>query len=83
MAQLHRPALQRRAVTELGFKATFMRPNPINGRHWHDPYYDPLWAELQRLDVPVGFHEGGLKLPLPRETARKILWDNWARLYRV
>jgi len=24
-----------------------------------------------------------LTLPLPEATARKILWDNWARLYRV
>ncbi|MBI2162450.1 MAG: amidohydrolase family protein [Candidatus Rokubacteria bacterium] len=22
-----------------------------------------------------------LKLPLPEATARRILWDNWARLY--
>lgn len=49
----------RRAVSELGFKATFMRPNPINGRYWHHPGYDPLWEELERLDVPIGFHEGG------------------------
>ena len=48
----------RRCVEELGFKCIFMRPNVINGRNWHDPYYDPLWAECQRLGIPVGFHEG-------------------------
>ena len=49
----------RRTVTEFGFKAMFMRPNPINARYWHHAYYDPLWAELQRLGVPICFHEGG------------------------
>src|SRR3954452_987044 len=47
----------RRAVAELGMKAIFVRPNIHNGRPWHDPYYDPLWAICQELDVPVGFHE--------------------------
>ncbi len=49
----------RRCVEELGFKAVFMRPNIVQGRNWHDPYYDPLWAECQRLNIPVAFHEGG------------------------
>ena len=48
----------RRCVEELGFRCIFMRPNVVNGRNWHDPYYDPLWAECQRLGVPVGLHEG-------------------------
>jgi uncharacterized protein len=48
----------RRAVKELGFKAVFLRPNPVRNRNWHDPYYDPLWAEIADLGVPLGFHEG-------------------------
>ena len=56
----------RRAVNELGFKSVFVRPNPVAGRNWHDPYYDPLWAEIQRLGVPLSFHEGGrVNLPQP------------------
>ena len=56
----------RRAVNELGFKTVFVRPNPVNGRNWHDAYYDPLWAELERLGVPLSFHEGGrVHLPQP------------------
>ena len=56
----------RRAVKELGFKTVFVRPNPVAGRNWHDPYYDPLWAEVQRLGVPLSFHEGGrVNLPQP------------------
>jgi predicted TIM-barrel fold metal-dependent hydrolase len=38
-------------------KAVFLRPNIYNDRPWHDPYYDPLWAACQELNVPVGFHE--------------------------
>ena len=37
----------RRAVKELGFRTVFVRPNPVAGRNWHDPHYDPLWAEIQ------------------------------------
>ena len=54
----------RRSVNELGFKGIFLRPNPVNGRNWHDSYYETLWAELEALDVPLGFHEGlGAHLP--------------------
>jgi len=49
----------RRAVTELGFKAIFLAPGCVNRRPWHDAYYDPLWAECERLDVPITFHGGG------------------------
>src|SRR5215510_5667894 len=54
----------RRSVKELGFRGIFLRPNPVNGRNWHDPYYEALWGELEALDVPLGFHEGlGAHLP--------------------
>jgi predicted TIM-barrel fold metal-dependent hydrolase len=46
-----------RAVTELGLRAIFIRSNLVNGKPWHDPYYDPLWDALEKHDVPVGFHE--------------------------
>jgi predicted TIM-barrel fold metal-dependent hydrolase len=48
----------RRCVEELGFRAIFVRPNPVKGRNWHDAYFEPLWDELERLHVPLGFHEG-------------------------
>ena len=48
-----------RAVTELGFKAVFLRPNPPRpGLYWHQACFDPLWEAVQGLGVPVGFHEG-------------------------
>ena len=49
----------RRCVEELGFKAIFLSPGCVNRRPWHHPIYDPLWAECQRLDVPISFHGGG------------------------
>ena len=42
----------RRVVHELGFKTVFVRPNLVHGRNWHDPYYDPLWAEIEQLACP-------------------------------
>ena len=119
----------------------------VNRRPWHDRAYDPLWAECQRLGIPVSFHGGGVlerfpdlrvalledncswapwlmhhldeetavhyvdwfgddnivfstdfphgdsqyphavetfrKLPLPETTQRKIVGDNWSRLYGI
>ena len=49
----------RRAVRELGAVAVIGNPNPINGRHIHDPEFEPLWAAVEELGVPVGFHPTG------------------------
>ena len=54
----------RRCVKELGFKAIFMRPNPVKGRMVSDPYYDPFYKDLVELGVPLMMHEGsGAYLP--------------------
>ncbi len=44
---------------ERGFKAAFLTPGLVDNRPWHDPVYDPLWREAERLGVPVCFHGGG------------------------
>jgi predicted TIM-barrel fold metal-dependent hydrolase len=49
----------RRAVETLGFRAVFLAPGCVNRRPWHDRHYDPLWAECERLGVPIAFHGGG------------------------
>jgi predicted TIM-barrel fold metal-dependent hydrolase len=46
-----------RVVEELGFRAVFLRSNIVTGKAWHDPYYEPLWAALEELRIPLGFHE--------------------------
>jgi predicted TIM-barrel fold metal-dependent hydrolase len=46
-----------RCVEDLRFKSIFLRSNVVNGRQWYDPYYEPLWDVLEKLDLPLGFHE--------------------------
>ncbi|MEE9286251.1 MAG: amidohydrolase family protein [Dehalococcoidia bacterium] len=46
----------RRAVQELGMIAVALLPMPVAGKHVHDPEFDVLWAELERLNVPACFH---------------------------
>src|SRR5882724_8297895 len=49
----------RRCVKELGAVAVIGTPNPVNCQHLHDEVCEPLWDELERLDVPIGFHPTG------------------------
>src|SRR2546428_8843982 len=46
-----------RVVEDLGFRAVFLRSNIVNGKPWHDPYYEPLWDTLESLHIPLGFHQ--------------------------
>ena len=62
----------RRCVEELGAVAIVGNPNPVNGRHVHDPYWDPLWAEIEQLGVPVGFHPTGVSA-LRDDLARRYI----------
>lgn len=47
----------RRCANELGFRAVFLRANPLVDHQWHDGYYEPLWDELEELGLALGFHE--------------------------
>jgi predicted TIM-barrel fold metal-dependent hydrolase len=73
----------RRCVDELGFKAIFLAPATVNRRPWHHPAYDPLWAEVERLDVPIAFHGGGqtyLKPDFSLEVLDKMmLWHSFSQ----
>jgi predicted TIM-barrel fold metal-dependent hydrolase len=62
----------RRAVRELGAIAVIGNPNPINGRHVHDPAFEPFWAAVEELGVPVGFHPTG-QSSLRDDLARRYL----------
>ena len=46
-----------RVVEEYGFKAVFLRSNLVTEHSWHDPYFEPLWDTLERMDIPLGFHQ--------------------------
>jgi uncharacterized protein len=48
----------------LGMRAFWVRPNPINGRLLGDRAYDRLYAALEERDAPFSIHEGsGACLP--------------------
>ncbi|THD79417.1 MAG: amidohydrolase [Phenylobacterium sp.] len=49
-----------RAVETLGAVAVIGNPNPVGGRHIHDPSFEPLWAAIEALGVPVCFHPTGV-----------------------
>jgi uncharacterized protein len=46
----------RRVVNKLGVTALSLCPEPVNGKRIHDRYYDPLWAEIEKLGVGLCFH---------------------------
>jgi len=46
-----------RVVEDLGFKSVFLRSNLVTDKPWHDPYYEPLWDALEKLEIPLGFHQ--------------------------
>ena len=73
----------RRCVEELGFKAVFLAPGCVNRRPWHDRYYDPLWAECERLNIPITFHGGGqtwLKPDFSLEVLDKLMmWHTFGQ----
>jgi uncharacterized protein len=65
----------RRAVSELGMKMVYLRPNLYAGRSWTDRTYDPFWACIQDLGVPVAYHEGTFPQGMP--TAGIDRFDNY------
>jgi predicted TIM-barrel fold metal-dependent hydrolase len=46
-----------RAVTELGMVGITVPPYTTD-RHLDDPSFDPLWARVEELGVPIGVHGG-------------------------
>jgi len=62
----------RRAVREKGAVAVIGNPNPINGRHIHDPELEVLWDAVEELGVPIGFHPTG-QSSLRDDIARRYL----------
>lgn len=59
----------RRAVEELG-AVTVMLPNPIEGKEWDQPEYEPLWNLGVELDLPFSLHGTGSRSGDPPLTQR-------------
>ncbi|MBM4264709.1 MAG: amidohydrolase [Deltaproteobacteria bacterium] len=47
----------RRCKEQLGFRAVFLRANPLVDHQWQSEYYEPLWHALEDLNLSIGFHE--------------------------
>ena len=47
-----------RRIAGFGWRAVFLRPNPVRGRLLSDPAYEPFWTECERLNISVAIHEG-------------------------
>jgi len=81
---LHDPKLAveeaRRSVRELGAVAVVLSNHPVNGRAWYDPAYEPLWAEAERLGVPVAFH--GIQMAYQEHLGRRFM-DNFVMAHAV
>ena len=57
-----------RTVTELGHVGVCVTPEPVIGRQLPEPYFDPVWAEAERLGVPICFH--------PSFSPNQVYWSN-------
>ena len=73
----------RRCVERFGFKSIFLLPGCVRKRPWHHPYYDPLWRECERLNVAVGFHEGGLDYLTPDFGFADVLATHPGTMYHI
>ncbi|NET71153.1 MAG: amidohydrolase [Sphaerospermopsis sp. SIO1G2] len=58
-------------IANFGWKAVFLRPNPVKGRILSDPAYEPFWTACEELDIAVGIHEGTHSL-LPTTGAERF-----------
>jgi predicted TIM-barrel fold metal-dependent hydrolase len=45
-------------IAAFGWRAVFLRPNPVRGRTLSHPSYEPFWSECERLNIAVAIHEG-------------------------
>ncbi|MBD2314355.1 amidohydrolase [Desertifilum sp. FACHB-1129] len=50
------PELER--IADWGWKAVFLRPNPVKGRILSDRAYEPFWSACEALEISVSLHEG-------------------------
>ncbi|MFB2920609.1 amidohydrolase family protein [Aerosakkonema funiforme] len=45
-------------IVNFGWKAVFLRPNPVKGRLLSNPAYEPFWTKCEELGIAIGIHEG-------------------------
>ncbi|WP_341525063.1 amidohydrolase family protein [Nostoc sp. UHCC 0302] len=60
VVNLHAPAemvVELQRIAEFGWKAVYLRPNPVKGRLLSDPAYEPFWTMCEDLGIAVSLHE--------------------------
>ena len=45
-------------IADYGWKAVYLRPNPVKGRILSDSAYEPFWKRCEELGIAVSLHEG-------------------------
>lgn len=63
----------RRCVEELGADGVGITSGAVDGRLLTDPHFEPLYREVNRLDVPFGIHVWGAS-PLMGDDIRRRYW---------
>ena len=61
VVNLHAPeemVAELRRIADFGWKAVFLRPNPVKGRLLSDSAYEPFWSECEELGIALAIHEG-------------------------
>ena len=48
-----------RHAAAAGCVGFFIRPNPSGGRNLYHPDFEPLWAKIEALDLPICIHDSG------------------------
>jgi predicted TIM-barrel fold metal-dependent hydrolase len=61
----------RRAVRELGADGVVMTTGAVDGRLLSDPSFDPLYGEVESLNVPLGLHLWGANPELADDVHRR------------
>jgi predicted TIM-barrel fold metal-dependent hydrolase len=54
---------------------TFLLPQSVPGRAWGDAHFEPLWAALEEIGRPVGFHQAAGQVAVFNDkTAPGVFW---------
>ena len=56
LMDVHAGVKEIKRAVKLGIGGVYLFPNPPNGIPYGDTYYDPFWAEVEDLGLPVGIH---------------------------
>jgi uncharacterized protein len=54
---------------------TFLLPQSVPGKAWGDAHFEPMWAALEEIGLPVGFHQAaGQVAVFDDKTAPGVFW---------